>query len=146
MMTFNLQTRELRKRLEIREKPYYVRITSSLHLGYRKSKSISRWLVRRRTTSGYRTQVLRGVVPDDRVEANGSSVLNYQQAIIWAMNMHTAEEVSDIQRCGFCEKKQSEVTALIAGPNALICNECVVLCSQIISEHQDRSSQPPRKS
>ena len=38
MMPFNLKTREMRKRLEVREKPYYVRVTSSTHLGYRKSK------------------------------------------------------------------------------------------------------------
>jgi hypothetical protein len=140
-MPFNLQTREMRKRLEVREKPYYVRVTSSTHLGYRKSKSISRWLVRWRTTSGYRTQVLRDVVPDDRVKANGSSVLSYQQAIIWAMNMDTDEEVVGLKCCGFCGKTQSEVKALIQGPNTFICDECVLLCNQIISEYEQRSPQ-----
>jgi hypothetical protein len=132
MEPFNLQTREMRKSLEIREKPYYVQVTASIHLGYRKSKSITRWLVRKRTTSGYRTQILRDAVPDDRVSANGSSVLSYQQAIIWAMNMQTIGVVEDLNRCGFCGKSQTEVNALVQGPVTYICNECIVLCGEII--------------
>ena len=136
---FNLQTREMRKCLEIRDKPYYVRITSSIHLGYRKSKSISRWLVRQRTTSGYRTHVLRDVVPDDRVKANGSSVLTYQQAIIKAMNMQPDARTVAFECCGFCGKSQFEVKALVQGPSTFICDECIVLCNGIISEFEDRS-------
>ena len=37
-------------------------------------------------------------------------------------------------RCSFCHKSQYEVPKLIAGPGAFICNECVDLCFQIISE------------
>jgi hypothetical protein len=139
MMTFDLKTREMRKRLTIRDKPYYVRITAALHLGYRKSKSINRWLIRTRTASGYRTQVIRDVVPDDRLKANGASILSYQQAIIWAMNMHPDENVQNIECCGFCGKSQPEIKTLIAGPNTHICDECVVLCGQIISEHAERA-------
>ena len=38
-------------------------------------------------------------------------------------------------RCSFCDKAQAQVKRLIAGPDRVfICDECVVLCDQIISE------------
>ena len=37
-------------------------------------------------------------------------------------------------QCSFCEKKQSEVSKLIAGPQVFICNECITTCSQVIGE------------
>ena len=36
--------------------------------------------------------------------------------------------------CSFCGKSQNQVKRLIAGPNVYICDECVVLCQEIISE------------
>ena len=41
--------------------------------------------------------------------------------------------MSDL-RCFFCGRPRSEVARLIAGPTAYICNECVVLCMQILEE------------
>jgi hypothetical protein len=38
-----------------------------------------------------------------------------------------------ITSCSFCLKPKSEVAKLVAGPGVYICNECVDLCSQIIS-------------
>ncbi len=37
-------------------------------------------------------------------------------------------------QCSFCGKSQDQVKRLIAGPNVYVCDECVVLCSEIISE------------
>jgi ATP-dependent Clp protease ATP-binding subunit ClpX len=37
-------------------------------------------------------------------------------------------------KCTFCGKDQREVKKLIAGPSVHICNECVNLCNEIISE------------
>lgn len=37
-------------------------------------------------------------------------------------------------QCYFCEKKQSEVSKLIAGPQVFICDECINTCSQVIAE------------
>ncbi|CUX29033.1 ATP-dependent Clp protease ATP-binding subunit ClpX [Clostridium sp. C105KSO13] len=38
-------------------------------------------------------------------------------------------------RCSFCNKTQSQVRKLIAGPNgAFICDECIEVCSEIIEE------------
>ena len=36
--------------------------------------------------------------------------------------------------CSFCGKSQHEVRKLIAGPSVSICDECVVLCNDIIRE------------
>lgn len=36
--------------------------------------------------------------------------------------------------CSFCGKSQEEVKKLIAGPDVYICNECIELCNEILSE------------
>ncbi len=56
--------------------------------------------------------------------------------------------------CSFCGKSQDEVKKLIAGPSVYICNECVDLCSNIItqelseldSDGQDDSDELPTPS
>ena len=48
----------------------------------------------------------------------------------------------NVMRCSFCGKAKDEVSRLIAGPGAFICNECVVLCEQLISG-QPMASFPP---
>jgi len=51
--------------------------------------------------------------------------------------------------CSFCGKNQNEVRRLIAGPSVYICDECVELCNDIISEEaqvegvQESSDQLP---
>ena len=42
--------------------------------------------------------------------------------------------------CSFCNKNQSEVAKLVAGPGVYICNECIDLCDQIIAEEVDRKT------
>ncbi len=39
--------------------------------------------------------------------------------------------------CSFCNKNQSEVAKLVAGPGVYICNECIDLCNQIIAQEVD---------
>ncbi len=38
--------------------------------------------------------------------------------------------------CSFCGKSQDEVEKLIAGPDVFICDECIVLCNEIVSEKE----------
>ncbi|WP_432694944.1 ATP-dependent Clp protease ATP-binding subunit ClpX [Marinobacterium sp. YM272] len=46
--------------------------------------------------------------------------------------------------CSFCGKSQDEVRKLIAGPSVFICDECVDLCNDIISEEiQETEEQAP---
>jgi ATP-dependent Clp protease ATP-binding subunit ClpX len=47
-------------------------------------------------------------------------------------------------RCSFCNKLQSQVDKLIAGPGVFICNECVELCYNIIEDEE--SNAPKAKS
>ncbi len=44
-------------------------------------------------------------------------------------------------RCSFCGKHQEQVTRIIAGPGAYICNECVHLCMSILDDTQVSSEQ-----
>ncbi len=49
-------------------------------------------------------------------------------------------------RCSFCGKSQNEVKKLIAGPTVYICNECIDICNEIITDDQHTehvSSRPP---
>ncbi len=43
--------------------------------------------------------------------------------------------------CSFCGKSQKEVRKLIAGPTVYICDECIDLCNDIISEENARTTQ-----
>jgi len=40
--------------------------------------------------------------------------------------------------CSFCGKSQHEVRKLIAGPSVYVCDECVALCNDIISEESQQ--------
>ena len=45
-------------------------------------------------------------------------------------------------RCAFCGKTQDQVQRLIAGPGVYICNECVELCHEIISDSMEKATSP----
>jgi ATP-dependent Clp protease ATP-binding subunit ClpX len=52
----------------------------------------------------------------------------------------------DTLRCSFCGKSQNEVKKLIAGPTVYICNECIDICIEIISDdvqQESTASRPP---
>ena len=40
-------------------------------------------------------------------------------------------------KCSFCGKNQDQVKRLIAGPGVYICDECIELCSEIISDETE---------
>src|SRR5262245_24769432 len=48
-------------------------------------------------------------------------------------------ETKNTLYCTFCGKSQHEVRKLIAGPTVFICEECVELCMDIISEEKKSS-------
>jgi len=43
-------------------------------------------------------------------------------------------------RCSFCGKSKDAVKKFISGPNVYICNECIALCNEILSEEEERES------
>lgn len=76
-----LESRSARAALKVRKKPYYRAIEPGLHLGYRKAKHSTSWLVRVHLDGkGYQLRNLDGI-PDDKVEADGQGVLSYAQAL-----------------------------------------------------------------
>jgi len=50
----------------------------------------------------------------------------------------------DILRCSFCGKSQNEVKKLIAGPTVYICNECIDICIEIISDDAQQEASAAR--
>src|SRR5436853_7437917 len=55
------------------------------------------------------------------------------------MSKADSTETKDSLNCSFCGKSQREVRKLIAGPTVFICDECVELCMDIISEENKSS-------
>ncbi len=49
-----------------------------------------------------------------------------------------SKENFGLLRCSFCGKNQREVKKLIAGPGVYICDECVDLCNDILSEERSK--------
>lgn len=45
--------------------------------------------------------------------------------------------------CSFCKKKQSEVRKLIAGPGVFICDECILLCKDILDREAVPAAERP---
>lgn len=46
----------------------------------------------------------------------------------------------DVPRCTFCGKTEHQVRKLVAGPSAAICDECIELCVDIVSEERQHSA------
>lgn len=44
--------------------------------------------------------------------------------------------------CSFCGKEQDAVKRLVAGPGVYICDECINLCNEIISDDTETTEQP----
>ncbi|MFD3156251.1 ATP-dependent Clp protease ATP-binding subunit ClpX [Haloimpatiens sp. FM7330] len=49
-------------------------------------------------------------------------------------------------RCSFCGKSQDQVRRLIAGPGVYICDECIELCSEIITDEFEDETEVDRGS
>ena len=52
--------------------------------------------------------------------------------------------VGGVLHCSFCGKSQDEVRKLIAGPTVYICDECIELCNEIITEEAEERFVPGR--
>ena len=42
--------------------------------------------------------------------------------------------IPKLKRCSFCGKTNEQVRRMVVGPNVQICNECILLCQEIISD------------
>src|SRR6266702_3740202 len=64
----------------------------------------------------------------------------------WSSPDAMVRRTDDTLRCSFCGKSQNEVKKLIAGPTVYICNECIDICNEIITDDQQAesvASRPP---
>lgn len=52
----------------------------------------------------------------------------------------TTRPEQDILRCSFCNKSQDDVRKLIAGPAVFICDECVDVCKDMMTDDSGRAS------
>ncbi|WJI52925.1 tyrosine-type recombinase/integrase [Mesorhizobium sp. C089B] len=74
-----MDTPNARKALPARGKPYYRTIAKGLHLGYRKGQTGGRWVARHYI--GGQDYVVETIADaDDKLEANGTTVLTFSQA------------------------------------------------------------------
>lgn len=124
-MGFQINDPAVRSRLDSRAKPYYLRLSDELSIGYRKGKTVSRWVIRRKIDGRHRISTLARVLPDDNGPADGKLVLNFQQLVEKIM---TREKLA----CSFCGKPSTQVAKLIAGPGVFICDACVALCQLVL--------------
>ena len=51
--------------------------------------------------------------------------------------------MSPIRRCSFCGKPHDQVRRFVVGPEVGICNECILLCQEIISQDMPMNSDVP---
>jgi ClpX C4-type zinc finger protein len=45
-------------------------------------------------------------------------------------------------RCSFCGKEEPQVRRIVAGPGVYICNECVYLCVEVLTEERIGNDAP----
>lgn len=82
-----MDTPNARKALPARGKPYYRTIAKGLHLGYRKGQTGGRWVARHYV--GEQDYVVETIADaDDKLEANGTTVLTFSQAQDLARKLH----------------------------------------------------------
>ena len=82
----DLETREARRKLKARGKPYWQAIGLGLHIGYRKSKGRAVWVVRRYLgEQSYKNETF--ALADDVEDADGVHVLTFWQAQEFARGM-----------------------------------------------------------
>jgi len=86
-----LETPTARRRLEVRKKPYWITISPSIALGYRRNAGSGTWSVR--STDGHGSDWIKRIaLADDLERADGMHVLTYWQAIDQARALARRQE------------------------------------------------------
>jgi integrase len=87
-------SRAARATLKAAEKPVYADLGARLHLGYRRNKSGGKWVARHYLGGeDYTTKTL--AEADDLADANGVTVLNFDQAVIAARQWGSEREAEE---------------------------------------------------
>ncbi|GII55401.1 hypothetical protein Pth03_37900 [Planotetraspora thailandica] len=56
--------------------------------------------------------------------------------------MTSPDTLTELARCSFCSKPDTEVDKLVAGPGVHICNECVALAASLIDASLNNPARP----
>jgi hypothetical protein len=98
MAKLNLQTPTSRARLAPRGKPYHVTLLPGVHLGYRRTRSTAgSWVVLAADGKGGRWTE-RFALADDKAPADGSEVLDYEQAALAAPERFAKRQIRLLHR------------------------------------------------
>lgn len=82
-----LDSRAAREKLPAQAKPYYRSLGPGLHIGYRKGKTVGRWVVRLyKGGQDYTVETIAHA--DDKLDANGTDILDFWQAQDKARELH----------------------------------------------------------
>jgi len=68
-----------------------------------------------------------------------AAIVNFKRDFMAKKIKGTGDSGGIVLYCSFCGKSQNEVKKLIAGPSVYICDECVTLCTDIITEELSQS-------
>ncbi len=131
-MPFPIHDRTARLRLESRAKPYFMRLSTDISLGYRRGKTLSRWVIQRRNQGRSVMHTLDDVIPDDRLPTDGLRVLAFHQVVEKVMS------AKSVLSCSFWGKSRHVVDKLIAGPDVYICDRCVRLCQCYLDHPEEK--------
>src|SRR6516164_5161350 len=74
-----LETVTARRRLDVRKKPYWIRLSPGIHLGYRRNEGAGTWSVR--VADGGAEWIKKLALADDLEPASAPAVLNYWRAV-----------------------------------------------------------------
>jgi site-specific recombinase XerD len=74
-----LETATARRRLDVRKKPYWIRLSPGIHLGYRRNEGAGTWSVR--VADGGAEWIKKLALADDLEPASAPAVLNYWRAV-----------------------------------------------------------------
>jgi hypothetical protein len=69
-----------------------------------------------------------GIQAEDQLRSRGRRV----PALRDRGQNRAVNQTADELICSFCQKRQSQVKKMIAGPGVYICDDCVQLCCDII--------------
>jgi integrase len=90
MAKVNLESKTGRARLELRWKPYWLRLSGGISLGYRRSQGPGSWSVR--LADGKRGNTIKRIAgADDAEPANGKSIMTFAQARDAALRLGRGE-------------------------------------------------------
>ena len=74
---------------------------------------------------------------NDRIPSAGATHFDFGGALI-------SQTQRPVLRCSFCAMGEGEVARLFEGHSGYICDECVDVCVQLLSDYREMGIRPPK--